>query len=120
MISCNPNTLYLVGSGTIHFEIFAKQASGKTSESWYYFTQTPEMLTFSLKQGLQPNQAPTARIDIDGKEKVYYSWENGVLICKTETCSLNLTGENSSDPDGEKLSFLWLWGENSVSTSRDP
>jgi hypothetical protein len=60
-------------------------------------------------------------MELDNKWKEYY-FQDGedALICYTYTCSVNFTAERSYDPEGSKLSFLWIYGQNDISTSRDP
>jgi hypothetical protein len=44
---------------------------------------------------------PVAIIDFDGKLKSYYEQVNDYEFnCYAMTCSVNLTGERSYDPDG--------------------
>jgi hypothetical protein len=60
-------------------------------------------------------------MELDNKWKEYYFQDgDDSLICYTMTCSVNFTAEKSYDPEGSKVSFLWIYGQNDISTSKDP
>jgi hypothetical protein len=64
---------------------------------------------------------PIAIIDFDGKIYDYYQQVNDYEFnCYTMTCSVNLDGDRSYDPEGGKVRFLWIYGPNEIKTSRDP
>lgn len=66
-------------------------------------------------------RAPIAIIEFDGKKKEYYEFlfENE-LNCYAYTCAVNLTAENSFDPEGGELRYIWHYGSNDMKTTRDP
>jgi hypothetical protein len=64
---------------------------------------------------------PVAKIEIDGKWKEYYEQIGDYeLNCYAFTCSINFTAENSYDPENNMIRFLWIYGRNDISLSRDP
>ena len=122
--SCNPGTISVQGSGIIIMRIEKKGLTGTLIEEQYFY-DTPKPVWGSPAPWWSPsiqseNHPPRAQIDVDTKWKSYYEFRDGVLFCYTNTCSINFTGENSTDPDGERLTYLWIWGTNDVSSSRDP
>ncbi len=64
---------------------------------------------------------PIAIIDFDGKIYDYYQQiDDYEFNCYTMTCSVNLDGDRSHDPEGGPVRFLWIYGPNEIKTSRDP
>ncbi|PID84199.1 hypothetical protein CSB09_02180 [Candidatus Gracilibacteria bacterium] len=70
---------------------------------------------------------PVIIIEMDGKWKEYYEQVDEYhLKCYTDICRVNLTAENSYDPEGGKLKFLWLYDfksardYNRAKRSKDP
>ncbi len=56
------------------------------------------------------NHAPTAVITV----------QSPFDVSGTAPFSLNVTGESSSDPDGDALSYLWEYGDGTVNTAENP
>jgi hypothetical protein len=120
-VDCNPPTWYLEDSQEFHLRI------QKKSDQYIVWTGTYTVQKISSSQqdsslwNRGVNRNPLARISLDSKWKEYY-FQNGenAIICYAFTCTLNFTGENSSDPDGDVIRYLWIYGENQISTSKDP
>ena len=82
-----------------------------------------DMVKPTSKQSIMKVDAgkPVAILEIDGKWKEYYEQVGDYeLNCYTLTCSINFTAEKSYDPEGSSLDFLWIYGLNSISKSKDP
>lgn len=56
------------------------------------------------------NHAPTAVITV----------QSPFDVSGTAPFPLNVTGESSSDPDGDTLSYLWEYGDGTVNTAENP
>ncbi len=122
---CNPNTIYFSHPGQLIIELVSKTSPSEKSQKTYEV----EWKILSAWWGNTPLQdiwvpdtgKPVAIIELDNKWKEYY-FQNGDndLICYTLTCSVNFTAEKSYDPEGSVIKFLWIYGPNDISTSRDP
>lgn len=70
---------------------------------------------------LSDMQVPVAIIDIDGALKDYHeAVSDDEMICNVLTCAINLTGENSYDPDKTNLVFSWKFSSTDISPKKDP
>lgn len=124
---CNPNTLYLSSSGNLNIELVSKKHPEEKSWKSYpvewrvsYTSTSPSLSTVILWSRIDIGK-PTAHIEIDGKWKEYYEQIGDYeMNCYTLTCSLNFTAENSRDPEWSPIRWLWIYGPNDISTSRDP
>lgn len=121
---CNPNTYYYTHSWTLVIELREKAHTGNLVTK-IFGVEWNVISTASPVNALLPwvpdTGKPVAVMELDNKWKEYYfqDGENS-LICYTMTCSVNFTAEKSYDPEGSKISFLWIYGQNDISTSKDP
>jgi hypothetical protein len=129
---CNPNTFYLSSSGILSIELISKKDVLQKSRKEYLIIWNIVPPLYTIKpisnipiQAVQSNIAdtgkPIAQIEIDGKWKEYYEQINDYeMNCYTYTCSINWTAERSYDPEGSLIRWLWIYGPNDISTSKDP
>jgi hypothetical protein len=124
---CNPNTYYFSASGNLDVAIKSKiNPTEKISKSYQIiYLPGPMIVVWSPKNAenisMIDTGKPMAILDFDGKEKEYYEkiWDHE-MNCHTLTCSINWTAQRSYDPEGSSIRFLWIYGPNEISTSRDP
>ena len=124
---CNPNTFYFSSSGNLIIELVSKRHPAEKSRKSYPILErvsyenlnsAPSTVILST---LIDRGRPIARIEIDGKWKEYYEQIGDYeMNCYTLTCSINFTAENSKDPEWSPIRWLWIYGPNDISTSRDP
>ena len=124
---CNPNTLYFSASGNLIIELVSKKYPEEKSRKSYpiewrvSYSKTQSNTSIVLPSTVIDTGKPIARIEIDGKWKEYYEQIGDYeMNCYTQTCSMNFTAENSSDPEWSAIRWLWIYGPNDISTSRDP
>ena len=103
---CNPNTLYISASGNLIIELVSKKNPEEKSRKSYpidwrvSFSSTQSTLSTVILSTQIDTGKPIARIEIDGKWKDYYEQIGDYeMSCYTQTCSMNFTAENSSDPE---------------------
>lgn len=121
--TCNPPQLYPISPGDIDILITDKATWTSTGKILPITMDIDPVRYKSAIWVIVPtnNQAPIANIDMDGKWKKYFtSPEVNLLRCYAFTCSVNFSGENSYDPDGNDIHFLWLYDFTNPSTSKDP
>ena len=126
---CNPNTIYFSTSWSLTIELVSKKDMIQKSRKVYWVDYrstnsiSPEIRSTSPTSPLRSPDTgkPRAILKIDGKWQDYYEKIGDYeLNCHTATCSLNWTAEDSYDPEGSKVHWLWIYGPNDISTSRDP
>lgn len=123
---CNPGTFSYTNSGMYRIEIVSRISPLLTFQKTYpvqIFEASPIYTSpqTSWKNMTLDTGKPVARIAHDGKWKDYYETVGEYeLNCYSETCSLNFTAEESYDPEGSNLRFLWIFSENQIASSRDP
>lgn len=97
----NSNQIY-------HFRVISENAENLISFSQDYFFTTLELGPITT------NQAPTAIIDVVGKDIV----NNEISVQNNEI--VQFIGSNSFDPDGDALLFKWFFGDGTSSTETNP
>jgi hypothetical protein len=121
---CNPNTLYFSSSGSLRIELRNKKNPLESLVKTYpvlYVPKTQTEININPQNITPDTTKPVAILELDGKEKEYYEQiGEHEMNCYTATCSINWTAEKSYDKEGGKLAFLWIYGQNQISTSRDP
>jgi hypothetical protein len=126
---CNPMTFYYTSSGTLDIELISKKDINQKSRKiypveWKIVSSNPSSkpsANIPINPSPQDTTKPIARLKIDGKWKEYYEQIGDYeMDCYTSTCSLNWTAEESYDPEGSAIRFLWIYGPNDISTSKDP
>lgn len=123
---CNPTTYYFTQSGSIEVLLSSKKNPLEKRQKLYVVEWKP-LSNPAPSVGVMPNAPlldfgkPVPIIELDTKWKEYY-FQNGehALICYTYTCSVNFTAEKSYDPEGSVVRYLWIYGANEISTSKDP
>lgn len=123
ILDCNPNTLYWNTSGTLDITLRHKSGIEKSAhwEVVMPITITTGTPGIPHTPNTLLNTPPVAILEHDGKWKKYYEQrEDYHLLCYAFTCSINFTAERSYDPDGGRVTFLWVYDYTSVKTSRDP
>lgn len=121
---CNPNTIYYTHSWILVIELREKAHTGNIMTKVFPI-EWKVISTNSPANPLPPwvldTGNPVAKMELDNKWKEYY-FQDGEhsLICYTLTCSVNFTAEKSYDPEGSSIKFLWIYGHNDISTSKDP
>lgn len=119
--TCNPPQLYLTSTGSIEMLLMDKATGMSTGKTITIAMNLATMSSSTANTFPTDNHAPIALVDMDGKWKKYFtSPDANLLRCYAFTCSVNFTGENSYDPDGDEIRFLWFYDYMSISTSRDP
>jgi hypothetical protein len=125
--SCNPGQMYPVGTGSIEITITHRSSwhkSNKTLQVVQNLITTSSSSPATTTPPPPPTKdttPPIAIIEFDGRLYDYYQQINDYEFnCYTMTCSVNLDGDRSYDPEGGKVRFLWIYGPNEIKTSRDP
>lgn len=122
---CNPNTVYYHNSGSLIIEIASKSDPTQKIQKSYSVEWKIVSVWWAVvivqNTWIPDTGKPIAIMELDSKWKEYY-YQNGDnnLFCYTFTCSVNFTAENSYDPEWSTLRFLWIYGPNDISTSKDP
>lgn len=122
--SCNPPQQTLTSVQNITIKILHK-ASGLFNTTTFpvYFSlehtekSLPRNTSWSVDADIF---TPHAIISYDGEIPEYGFFYEKEYVCYSNTCSVNLTGEESYDGDGSRLQFTWLIDWQKKSTSRDP
>jgi micrococcal nuclease len=111
--TCNPYALAVFpGISQISLQIFSK----KTNELLQSSTLTLH------NQYIPPdNQAPVAKITLQWKlsSKRLLDWNHFTCYTK-KMCSVNLSAEESYDPNRDTLDFTWWFGQGEVSNKKNP
>lgn len=122
--SCNPPQLYPLSSGSLDITLIHKASGSGMTRTFLIFFDIKNTSTQSSQNPISPpstNRQPVAIIEMDGKWKSSFATiSENTLECFADTCGLNLTAENSYDPDGDEIRFLWIFPDRTVSFSRDP
>ena len=125
---CNPSQLYPIGTGSIKVDIIHKSSQEKRSKVFEIIqnTQLPTWwnTTNSTSQTsvwVADKNPPIIILEFDGKMKSYHEiiWENEIN-CYSLTCSINLTAEQSYDPENTSIRYLWYYWPNDIKTTKDP
>lgn len=127
---CNPPQLYLSGGESITIKLIHKTSWQSIKKVLTIIESLSPEAVSPIKQPTSPTRTtqksldttpPIAVVRYDGKLKSYHEPLNDTeMNCYTWTCAINLTGEDSYNPEGWKLRFLWIFAPNDISTSRDP
>lgn len=118
--ACNPPTIEIHNTTPIRF-ILTHTVSGQSEV--YEFPirfQLTEANRTSVPETRYDELAPKAIIQYDGTMPSDVEWDENIITCPRDTCSLNFTGEESYDPDNSKITFAWFINNEKKSTSRDP
>jgi hypothetical protein len=105
-VSCNPGQIYPVGTGSIEITLTHKASGQKSTKILQVLQNIVNPAASSNTPTTQKSNTPIdtyppiAIIDFDGKVHDYYEQiDTYEFNCYTMTCSVNLSGERSYDPE---------------------
>lgn len=114
--SCNPSFFYV---SPWNHRISFVLTNTKTWEQENYFLDIQNQYVEPFVPEV-PNIAPVAKITLQGKIGKNKTLKKNSLICYDEQCSVNLTAEESFDPDSKKLSYFWEFGNGEIFEWKNP
>lgn len=129
---CNPGTYYFSQPGEFTIVVESRTNTGERLESTYEVVfdipvsseeQTSENTTVTIASSPPSIDTgnPTVIIDLDWQFRDYYEEiGDNTLNCYVLTCAINLTAENSVDPEQSPLTFFWRFWPTDTSNKRDP
>lgn len=120
---CNPwYVYYWYWSHGVFLDIFEIWNPANHKESYFYFVNEIKSTIWSKEIIPWVNYPPITIIDIqwvtDSKSR-YLTW-NVITCIWVQKCSINLTWENSYDPNWDKLIFDWDFGNWENSSQGNP
>lgn len=114
LTTCNPWFLYYP-SGIYHISLIVFDSKKETSKQHIISLEN----TY-LTQIQKDNIAPTAKITLQWKVSKNKELRWNTLYCFDEECSINVSGEESSDINGQKLEYFWDFGNGETSQKQNP
>jgi hypothetical protein len=117
---CNPNTYYFLSSGILDIQLVSKIDPTQKLERAFPIFWNPqwESLPTPWTNDLNP---PEIILEFDGKQHFYYKQISEYdFECYTDTCAINLTAENSYDPEWSDIRFMWMYDMQDLTTKKDP
>lgn len=118
---CNPGYVhYPFGTFTATLRVYEQGNESNFREKELRFSNgTPEEIKTAIMS--KTNHAPIATIKLQGTlGKTKKQSGQSVTCMGVETCSINLSGEESYDLDRDKLIYHWDFGNGETSDAENP